>query len=171
MTMSEKRLYPLAVLDEATQKKMAEYYALLTEQGYIGRQTKDIPYHFTLGDTDTANEASLLQQAEKICTETSPITFRMDHVSLFGQSVLFLSPNMNIEMLEMQSRFFPGYGKGYNPWTAHATILMEEPEVILASVPIITEHFKAFEAQIVAVAVYEFFPTRHIKTFQLGGTK
>lgn len=163
--MADKRLYPLAILDDETQKRMEAYYALLTERGYIGRQTKNIPYHFTLGDTDTANELSLLEQAGKICAETAPIPFRMDHVSLFGQSVLFLSPNVNIEMLELQSRFFPGCGRGYNPWTAHATILLDESDIILSSIPIITEKFKAFEAQIIAVAIYEFFPTRHIKTF------
>jgi len=61
-----------------------------------------------------------------------------------------------------KQHFFPNCGNGYHPWTAHATLLLGEPETILKALPIVVENFKPFEAQIESVALYEFFPARLI---------
>jgi 2'-5' RNA ligase len=169
--MADKRTYLLAVFDDETQRRMAEIYSVLTAQGLIGQQTKGIPCHFTLGDVETERETAIVARAEEICADFTPIEFRMDHVGLFGLKVLFLEPNMNFELLQLQSALFPGCGHGYTPWTAHGTILLDEPENILKAVPLVAERFEPFAARIESVAIYEFFPTRFIKSIRLGAVK
>ncbi|GHV06089.1 hypothetical protein FACS1894217_04100 [Clostridia bacterium] len=166
--MADKRTYLLAVFDEDTQQRMAGYYEILTAKGLVGQQTKDIPYHFTLGDVETEREADIVEKTEEICANSTPIEFRMDHIGLFGSNVLFLEPNMNFELLELQSKLFPGCGHGYTPWTAHGTILLDEPDNILKAVPLLAQSFRAFASRIESVSIYEFFPTRYIGQIRLG---
>jgi 2'-5' RNA ligase len=166
--MTDKRIYLLAIFDKDTQRRMTGYYAALTAHGLIGQQTTDIPYHFTLGDIETEHEAEIVARTEEVCATTQPIEFRMDHIGLFGLKVLFLEPNMNFELLQLQSSLFPGCGHGYTSWAAHGTILLDEPEAILKAVPLAAQKFTAFPARIESVAVYEFFPVRFIKEIQLG---
>jgi len=166
--MGDKRTHLMAVFDDETQRRMAEIYAVLTAQGLVGRHTKDIPYHFTLGDVEAERETAIVARAEEICSTFTPIEFRMDHIGLFGLKALFLEPNMNFELLQLQSKLFPGCGHGCTPWTAHGSILLDEPENILKAVPLVAERFAPFTARIELVAVYEFFPTRFIKEVRLG---
>ncbi|MDR2504500.1 MAG: 2'-5' RNA ligase family protein [Oscillospiraceae bacterium] len=169
--MSDKRLYLLAVFDGETQRRMAGYYDVLTVQGLVGQQTKGIPYHFTLGDTETEREAAVIMQAEEIAARFEPIEFRMDHIGLFGLNVLFLEPAMNFELMRLQNNFFSDCGYGQRSWAAHGTILIGEPEAILRAVPLLAEHFEPFSARIESVAVYECFPVRFVKQVGLGAMK
>lgn len=47
--MQDKKLYLIANFDSETQNILAGYYNILMQNGFIGNQTKNIPYHFTLG--------------------------------------------------------------------------------------------------------------------------
>lgn len=165
--MADKELYLLAQFDEVTEKKLEGYYEVLQEHGFVGKQTKNIPYHFTLGSYYTDYEEQLIHKMDEVCSNTYCIDFSLDHIGLFGLKVLFVEPNMNFELLNLQKSFFNNCGNGYHPWSAHATILMDEPEVILRALPIVVDNFKAFKAQIKSVGLYEFFPTRFIKECNL----
>ena len=44
----DNNLYILAELDEDTKLKLKTYEKIILENGLIGKQTKDIPYHITL---------------------------------------------------------------------------------------------------------------------------
>jgi len=155
----DKALYLLAEFDQATQEGLAALYQTL---GVEGRQTKDIPYHLTLGSRPCGEEVSMAQELAMVCTQTDCIEVRMDHLGFFGLHCLFVEPNMNRELLTLRNRFFPQCGKGVSAWTAHATLLIDEPEKVTAAIPIAAAHFEPWNARIEAVSLYEFFPTRFI---------
>ena len=167
MIMSEKALYLLATFDKETQAVFAGYEDLLLRSGFVGMQTKEIPYHFTLGSQSVAFEDQLLVALET-CSDMACIDIHLSHIGLFGLNVLFIEPNMNFELLSLQRKFFPDCGYGIHPWTAHATLLIEEPEAILKALPILAREFKPFNARIESVDLYEFFPARFIKSCRLN---
>ena len=166
--MQEKALYLIAQFDKETQNILSGYYNILCKNGFIGNQTKDIPYHFTLGSHSIDCEKQLIDDVEKICSETACIDINLGHIGLFGLNVLFIEPNMNFELLKLQKYFFPDCGNGYHLWTAHATLLLDEPDIILKALPIVVKNFKPFKAQIESVSLYEFFPARFIKECRLS---
>jgi 2'-5' RNA ligase len=168
--MDNKALYLLAQFDAKTEQVLSDYYKILQQHGLIGSQTKNIPYHFTLGSYDTNQENRLILELETICNKTSEIELRLGHIGLFGLNVLFVEPNMNFELLSLQKSFFDNCGNGYHPWTAHATLLIDEPENILKALRVINQEFKPMHSRIESVALYEFFPTRFIKRCGLQRT-
>ena len=166
--MQDKALYLLAQFDGETQNILANYNNILCQNGFIGNQTKDIPYHFTLGSSDVDCEEHLEDMLKKVCSNTKCIDLGLSYIGLFGQNVLFVAPSMNLELLNLQQSFFTDSGRGCHKWVAHATLLIDEPETILKAIPIITENFKPFKARIESVGLYEFFPTRFIKECKLN---
>ena len=165
--MDSKALYVFAQFDEETQNILGEYHNILFQNGFTGSQTPNIPHHFTLGSRSIDCEQQMVEELGKICAETDCFDIKLDHIGLFGLKVLFVEPNMNFELLKLQQSFFPECGNGCHPWAAHATILMDEPEIILKAIPIVAENFKPFHAKIISVSLYEFFPKRFIKECKL----
>lgn len=165
--MEGKMLCILALFDEKTAETLNIIYETLYQQGFIGTQTKNIPYHFTLGTYDLKQEERLTDLLHKVGNETKCIDFRFDHIGLFGLKVLFIEPNMNYEILDLQKKFFEECTKGYHMWAAHATILMDEAEVITKAIPIAATKFQPMRSRIEKLALYEFFPARLIKTVNL----
>jgi len=165
----EKKLYLLANFDKETQCVLSGYYDVLRQHGFVGSQTKEIPYHFTLGSRAVACESQTLNDLERICAQTPPIEINLGYVGLFGLNVIFIGPNMNFELLQLQQKFFPDCGSGFHYWAAHATILIDRPEVILQALPILAEKFKPFKVCIESISLYEFFPTRFIGEYPLNG--
>ena len=166
--MDEKSLYLVAQLDAATSAAMDGYYRVLQAHGFTGRQTKDIPYHLTLGRHALDCESQLRGELERVCRETEVIEICFDHLGLFGLDVLFAGPNMNHELLDLQSRFFDDQTHGAHRWCAHATLLIDAPEAILRALPIVAALFQPLHARIERVALYEFFPARLIKAYDLA---
>ena len=165
--MQNKALYILAQFDEETQNILTDYYNILCQNGFIGNQTKDIPYHFTLGSCDVGCEEQLIDMLDEVCSNTNYIDISLSYIGLFGQNVLFIAPSMNFELLNLQQSFFTDGSCGCHKWVAHATLLLDEPETILKAIPIITDKFKPFKARIESVGLYEFFPARFIKEYKL----
>ena len=165
--MQDKALYFIANFDNKTQEILATYYDILLQNGFAGEQTKDIPYHFTLGSRSTGYEEQMMNELDKVCSETDCINISLGYIGLFGQRVIFVAPCMNFELQKLQNSFFDDCGSGCHKWVAHATLLMDEPQAILKALPIITENFKPFKARIESVALYEFFPKRFIKECKL----
>ncbi|MDR1693350.1 MAG: 2'-5' RNA ligase [Oscillospiraceae bacterium] len=158
----------LAQFDEATQERLAGYYGILRQNGFEGTQTKEIPYHFTLGKKEVRSEAQLAEELEKLCAGIDRIDIHLSHLGLFaGAGVLFAAPDMNFELLTLQQRFYPHCGNGAYNWTAHATLLIDEPETIIRALPIAVKCFSPFIARIERIGLYEFFPMRFIKEVPL----
>lgn len=161
--MDTTELYVLAQFDDETQTILSGYDRILRRHGFTGTQTKNIPYHFTLGSQAAGRETDLLREIDTICAETKAIDIRLDHIGLFGLNVLFIEPNMNFELQRLQQRFFADCGNGYHLWTPHATILIDESETIQEALPILAENFKPLHAKIQSIGLYTFSPTRLIK--------
>ena len=166
--MQDKALYLSAQFDKETQSILSGYYDALHQTGFVGKQTKNIPYHFTLGSQSVDYEEQLTDTLDKVCSNTRCIDINLSHIGLFGLNVLFIAPCMNFELLNLQQSFFRGCGTGSHNWVAHATLLIDEPETILKALPIVAANFKPFEARIESVGLYEFFPARLIKTCTLS---
>jgi 2'-5' RNA ligase len=167
--VDEKALYLVAHFDATTAAALGGCYRALQAQGFSGRQTQDIPHHLTLGSYEVGREAWLCAEIERVCGETEAIDIRLDHLGLFGLDVLFVGPNVNRELLDLHSRFFAQGIRGAHPWCAHATILIDEPDVILRALPILAQNFAPGRARIESLALYECFPARLIKECPLRG--
>lgn len=160
-----KALYILASFDEATDDKLNALQNKLYGLGFEGTQTKNIPMHITLGSFPTDMEEELTERLRKISETTAPVPTLFNHIGIFGGGrVLFACPDVNKELLELKENFGSAYG-----WTAHSTLLIDEPEVILKAIPYILEDFSAFEAKLTELHLYEFFPTRYICSLKLKG--
>lgn len=68
--MKDKFLCLLAQFDKETQEKLNGYYDILQQNGFVGNQTKKLPYHFTLGKEDIDFEKQLINLLDKICANT-----------------------------------------------------------------------------------------------------
>ena len=53
------------------------------------------------------------------------------------------------------------------PWTPHATILIDEPDVICKAMPILLDSFHPFMGKITKLHLCAFWPTREIATVDL----
>ncbi len=135
--------------------KMGEIQHALLRSGIVGRQTPDIPYHITLGAFLVARRQEVYNILEQVSRDLSAFTVDFNHIGLFGLKVLFLAPDVNRELLELQRYFDDGH-----PWTAHATLLVDEPDMVLKALPIVADHFKSLQARIESIGLYEVLPTR-----------
>lgn len=166
--VGRKKLYLLAEFDGETEQKLAAYYNLLFEHGLRGSQTKGIPYHFTLGSTEGKEEGNALARLLALCPHMGKIDICFAHLGLFGQKVLFVAPNMNTQLLSLQACFFPECGSGAHPWSAHATLLIDNPAEILKAISLVSGQFHPFNGRITHLSLYEFFPARLIARIELG---
>ena len=167
--MHEKHLYLLAQFDSESQRRLADCYEALSRHGFVGTQTKGIPYHFTLGRRDPDCESELSAQLERVCAETRAFDIHMSHIGLFGLNVLFVAHDVNAELLSMLSAFFPECGSGAYNRTMHATLLIDEPDVVVHALPVLTQSFRPFIARVESVVLYEFFPARLVRECRLQG--
>ena len=100
------------------------------------------------------------------CTKTASFDVTFNHVGIFGGGkVLFIAPDCKKALLDLKEVFGTSYG-----WTPHTTVIIDESDVILKSLPIVMNHFASFAGKITTLYLYEFFPARHILTVHLSGT-
>ena len=166
--MEDKRIYLLAQFDENANKALTDIYSKLAQAGFIGEQTKGIPYHFTLGSFESGCETEVLKRVQNVVNMSRAFDINLSYVGLFGLRVLFLAPSMNTELLALYKALVPGASvDGCHKWTAHATILIDNPENIQAAISIVAQSFVPFVAKIESVGVYEFFPKRLLAEYKL----
>ena len=156
--MADKALYILAGYDDATEMRLAALQNKLYEHGFTGTHTKNIPQHITLGSFPTEKERELTELLQKLSEEVSSFDISFNHVGIFaGGYVLFIAPDHNAALLKLKENF----GDSFD-WTAHTTMLIDQPETVCAALPILMKDFTAFRGRVNALHLYEFFPTRHI---------
>jgi len=163
----DKNLYLLAEFDEATQIKFREFEEIIIYSSLSGTQTKNIPYHITLGSFSSDCENYLVNMLDEIGKIKSAFDLTFSSLGLFGLKVLFLNPDMSRELIELHD-----FTKGKSlhrddSLAAHATVLIDEPENILKILPPLAEKFRAFRGKIRYVSLYEFFPARFIGRTEL----
>ncbi len=166
--MEDRHLYVVAQFDAQTDQKLKQLYQTLVQEGFIGTQTKDIPYHITLGTFEVEDEVEVIRRVHKTTQAMPAFTMRMAYIGLFGLNVLFAAPAVKCELIHLRQWIVPGGGTAEEfPWVAHTTLLMDEPGTIHRAIPVVTKHFEPFRATVESVGVYEYFPERKIGVYPL----
>lgn len=161
--MADKALYILAGYDDNTEKYLADIQNRLYEQGFSGTHTKNIPQHITLGSYPVDKESDLIELLQRIAKTTKTFDVTFNHIGIFGGSkVLFIAPDSGKELLELKEQFGDSLG-----WTPHTTMLIDEPDVILKALPVVSNEFTSFCGRVTTLHLYEFWPTRHILSVNL----
>jgi 2'-5' RNA ligase len=153
----------MAGYDEATERYLAGLQQKLYDMGYIGKHTKNLPQHITLGTFEVEREEEIKELVRKVSQgmEAFPITF--NHIGIFGGAkVLFVAPDSNQSLLKLKQNFGDS-----DDWTPHTTMLIDQPIRIYEALPVVMEEFVAFEGKITSLHLYEFWPTRFISVEQL----
>ncbi len=132
-------------------------YALLKTAGFAGTQTQGIPHHLMMASFDPAREEEINHMLQQVCGTTPCFSLPFHHIGLFGLKVLFLAPDVNAELLSLHQKLSLGQPDGENGWSAHATLLIDEPEAILKALPIVADHFKGFTAEVKVSPSMSFF--------------
>ncbi|MDR0443129.1 MAG: hypothetical protein LBH44_06975 [Treponema sp.] len=162
----DKNLYIIAEHDNDTQKTIEKYNKIILENGLIGNQTKDIPYHITLGCYSLEYENYLMDLLDKIGSKFNEIDLSYSGFGLFKLDVLYLNPYMNIKLIELYN-----FVKEKSLWNtdlaAHTTLFMDKPENIIKILPKMAEIFEPINGKIKYISLYEFFPLRFIKQKEL----
>jgi 2'-5' RNA ligase len=144
----DKKLYVIAELDDASQAKLNEINKIILENGLIGKQTKEIPYHITLCTYSLEKENYLKALLENISQEFTQINISFRSLGLFGLNVLFINPDMNLKLIELYNYLKDDSFNKNNDLSSHVTLLIDEPENILKILPKINNQFKGFSGKI-----------------------
>ena len=162
--MAEKQLYILAGYDAETEERLNAIQNALYADGFTGTQTKGIPMHITMGCFPTDGEDALKEHVRNVAAKTAPWEIEFSHAGLFaGANVLFIAPDCSERMLRFKDQLQPEQG-----WTPHNTVLIDTPETVYRALPKVMEMFRPFRGTVTKLYLYEFWPTRHILTAELG---
>jgi hypothetical protein len=157
----------LAILDEASQERMAALSDELTRQGFA--YTRYTPYHITLWNGEKPTP-ELLRHFEAVCSQTAPIETALVSVGLFGLAVLFLSPPP-CEALADLAKTIRGQQDTPVGWVPHATLRMGAEGSVAAAVPVLARMFEPFAVRMERLEVYACGKNyaRFERGFPLGG--
>lgn len=159
--MKDKFICVMAQYDAKTELKLKEIQTLLSNKGFVGKQTPNLPYHITLGSFDISQEKLIKEKVKTVSKEFHSFNIKLNNIGLFGLDVLFIAPSVNHELLDLQKHFNNDYDDRLG-WTAHTTMLIDNHETILKALPYVANNFKSFTGKIESISLYEFWPTRFI---------
>lgn len=159
--MKDKFLCVMAQYDKETELKLKEIQKVLLDNGFIGKQTPNLPNHITLGSFDVSQEEIIKERVKKVANNFKSFDIKLNNIGLFGLDVLFIAPAVNHELLNLQQYFNIDYADGLG-WTAHTTMLIDDHEIIQNALPYVAKSFKSFIGRIESISLYEFWPTRFI---------
>jgi 2'-5' RNA ligase len=159
--MKDKFLCVMAQYDKETELKLKEIQKVLSDNGFIGKQTHNLPNHISLGSFDISQEEMLKEKIREISTKIHSFDIKSNNIGLFGLDVLFIAPSVNHELLNLQQHFNNDFADGFG-WTAHTTMLIDDNETIQRALPYVANNFKGFTGKIESISLYEFWPTRFI---------
>ena len=169
--MAERFLTLMADLDDEAQARMSGWYQSLQEAGFTGVQMPGLPYHISLATFPLDQEKEAAEIARKAAAEFAPVPVHLSHIGMFaGGKVLFAAPEKDAELAALQAACRSDVPQQY-PWTPHATILIDEPETVLAAMPVFLKAFVPFTARITRLHLCAFWPTREIGSFILEGKR
>lgn len=162
----DKMLYVMAGFDAETEQRLSALEALLARAGYRGSQTRGIPPHITLGAFPCEQEEQVRALVANTALETAAFPLTFQHLGVFGGGrVLFAAPDVRRPLLDLKERF----GSSAR-WTAHATLLIDEPERVVTAFAAAIQAFDAFEGRVERLYLHECFPNRKILHAPLRGS-
>jgi 2'-5' RNA ligase len=159
--MKDKFLCVMAQYDKETELKLKEIQKLLSDNGFMGKQTPNLPNHITIGSFDISQEELVKEKVKMVSKQFHSFDIKLNSIGLFGLDVLFIAPSVNHELLNLQQYFNNDYADGFG-WTAHTTMLIDDHETIQKALPYLANNFKSFTGKIESISLYEFWPTRFI---------
>lgn len=159
--MNDKFLCVIAQYDEETEQKLNKIQKVLLDNGFVGKQTTNVPNHITLGTFEVFQEQMLIEKIDMVSKNFQSFDIKLNNIGLFGLDVLFIAPSVNYELLNLQKHFSSNYADGLD-WTAHTTMLIDNHDAIQKALPYVAENFKGFIGRIESISLYEFWPTRLI---------
>lgn len=159
--MKDKFLYVIAQYDMETEQKLKEIQKILADNGFVGKQTPNLPNHITLGSFDVSQEILIKEKVKMVSKQFQKFDIKLNNIGLFGLDVLFIAPSVNHELLNLQQCFNHDFAEGLG-WTAHTTMLIDDHQSILKAIPYVADNFKSFTGKIESISLYEFWPTRFI---------
>ena len=167
--MAEQFLTLMADLDDDSQQIMSEWYNTLKEVGFTGTQTPGLPYHISLATFLLEKEQEAVALMQKVAAEFAPVSVHISHVGMFaGGKVLFGALDMSPELTALHDACASESAQQY-PWTPHATLLIDEPDIVSAAVPVLMKTFYPFVGKITRLHLCAFWPTREIAAVELKG--
>ncbi len=161
--MIKKYLCVMTGYDDTTEKYFKEIQGKLYDAGFSGTQTKDLPMHITLGVFSPDKENELIDKLTSVVNTTEAFDISFNHIGIFqGSRVLFIAPDTNKSLLDLKEAFGDSFG-----WTAHTTMLIDEPNNIYKAAPIVLDNFSSYIGKVTTLHLFEFFPKRRILTVHL----
>ena len=162
--MNEKFLCVMAGYDEPTEAHLSSLQNELYKAGFIGTHTKNLPQHITLATYPLERESEILALVKDVAAKTERFDITINHIGLFGGSkVCFIVPDPNTKLLDLKECF----GDSHN-WTPHTTMLIDEPARIFEAIPVLAEHFTAFQGKVEYIHLYEFWPAKRLLTLEFS---
>ena len=162
--MAEKFLTLMADLDENSQEIMSGWYKELQDAGFEGKQTPGLPFHISLANFSLDDEAKVVNEMHRLAEEFTTIPIHISHIGMFaGGKVLFCAPDMNPpELVKLHNSIRIKTIDEFT-WTPHATILIDEQEVINDALKVFVKSFSPFMSKITGLHLCAFWPTREIE--------
>lgn len=159
--MDEARLYALAIYDDGAQRILDGYRAHMIECGYAGEQTTGIPHHITLCSLPLEMRREVMDMLNR-SRRIPAFEVSVDNIGSFADRVLFVEPYVNNELSMLKNLF------GNDPdWAAHTTMFLSDNGGALSAKSHLEQVFRPFRAKIVAVELYEFFPSKFLGRAEL----
>lgn len=167
--MAEQFLTLMADLDDDTQAIMSGWYDSLVKAGFTGTQTPGLPYHISLTSFPPEKEREAVEITRTAAAQFREILVHISHIGLFaGGKVLFAAPERSAGLEALQIACASDTVQQY-PWTPHATILIDEPQTVFASLPVLMDSFCPLAGKITRLHLCAFWPTREIMSAELSG--
>lgn len=167
--MAESFLTLMADYSEEDQLRIAQWYDALQAAGFTGTQTPGLPFHISLATFPLEAEAAAGALTRRVAERFAPLEVDIRHVGIFpGGKVLFAAPDMGPSLVALQAACESPLVNGH-PWTPHTTLLIDQPEVIGAAVPVLMQRFTPLRARIDRLHLCAFWPTREILRVPLAG--
>ena len=166
--MAEDFLMLMAVLDDESQRIMSGWYEKLQAEGFVGKQTPNLPFHISLAGFSLDKESEAVSEMNELTKRFKAVPVHISHIGLFaGGSVLYAAPDMNpADLLELRHAIKTEKYEQY-PWTPHVTVLIDEPVIVQGAMPFFVESFQPFMGKITKLQLCAFWPTREIATVNL----
>lgn len=166
--MAEEFLMLMADFDDESQRIMSGWYEKLHAEGFVGKQTPNLPFHISLACFSLDKESEAVSEMNELAKNFKAVPVHISHIGLFaGGSVLYAAPDMNpADLLELRKSIKTEKYEQYS-WTPHATILIDEPVIIQRAMPFFVESFQPFMGKITKLQLCAFWPTREIATVNL----
>ena len=138
----EQFLTLMADLDEDSQAILSAWYKDLSNAGFRGNQTPNLPFHISMATFPLEKEQDAIELAEKVAGEFKPFPVHISHIGIFAPGkVLFGGPERNAE-LELLHNACEKASDPQRPWTPHVTVLIDEPATVCNALPELLRQYR-----------------------------